>query len=161
MPNKPSKIFHPCNMTQIIASSWLLLFPMLRESRQCRSEIRLHILCSQILIYTGRKDNWSSERHLNGEQLHWFCGSIIEPTVWYGIMILSWYILVAECIACICWYVILVYRCVSYLKGVSFFGTNRFLIPFCFMAQCVCSFVSFLMFFFVVHFCTSLWLMSP
>ena len=51
-------------MTTIIALSWLLLSTLFCQSRQCRSKIRLHILCCLILIHTGHNGNYSCDRLL-------------------------------------------------------------------------------------------------
>ena len=53
------------NATQIFASSWLLLSPVFQECWQHRSNTRLQVLCSLILIYTGCTDNYNGKRHFN------------------------------------------------------------------------------------------------
>ena len=67
-PNKPITLFHHINIniTRLIALSWWLFSTISHQSRQCRSKIRLHILCSLILIYTGCKGNYSFERRFQG-----------------------------------------------------------------------------------------------
>ena len=53
-------------MTQIICLSWLFFYTVFPYSGQCRSKIRLHVLCSLILIYIGHKSNYSRERRFQG-----------------------------------------------------------------------------------------------
>ena len=66
MWNKSFTCFQDMNMTRMIAISWLLLSKIFHQCRQCRSKIRLHVLCSLILIYIGCKGNHSHERHFKG-----------------------------------------------------------------------------------------------
>ena len=66
-PNKPITHFYPRNMTKIIALSLLLLFTEFSQTGQCRFKIRLHVLCSLILIYTVSKNSCSCDRHSKGE----------------------------------------------------------------------------------------------
>ena len=63
--NKPIRHFQLGILTPIIEILWLLLSTMLKYRAQCGSKIRLHILCSLILVYTGCKSNCSGERHVN------------------------------------------------------------------------------------------------
>ena len=53
------------NMCQVITLSWLFLSSVFHQYGQCRSKIRLHILCSLILTYTDHKTNFCCEKHFN------------------------------------------------------------------------------------------------
>ena len=62
----PIPNFYPRNMMKIIALSFLLLSTEFHTSRQCRVKIRLHVLCSLILIYSVCRGNYSRQRHFKG-----------------------------------------------------------------------------------------------
>ena len=65
LPNKLITHSYPRNVTKIITLSFSLLSIEFYQSRQFISKIRLHVLCSLILIYTGCKNNYSCERRFN------------------------------------------------------------------------------------------------
>ena len=66
-------------MTEIIALLWLLLSSVFHQSGQCGSKIRLYILCSLILLYSDRRDNYSCERCFNSfPNEPWFLAPLAE-----------------------------------------------------------------------------------
>ena len=63
--NKPIRWFSSRNTAEIIVILWFILITVFHKSSQSRLKIRIHILWSQILIYTGLKGNYGRERHFS------------------------------------------------------------------------------------------------
>ena len=61
--NKPITQYYPEKYDQNNCTFIVLLSTEFHQSGTCRCKIRLHILCSLILIYTGCKSNYSCDRH--------------------------------------------------------------------------------------------------